>query len=37
MSEIKNKTPQLCYYNNNSALRFSLVPNTGYNIRMCFC
>ena len=35
MSDNKIKIPQLCYYQRNLALRFSLVPNTGYNIRMC--
>ena len=35
MSEIKYKIPQVYFHSSSAALRFSLVPNNGYNIRMC--
>ena len=35
MKDNKIKVPQLCYYGQKVALRFSLIPNSGYNIRMC--
>lgn len=34
---VKKKIPQLCYYGNSTAIRFSVVPNKDYSLRMCFC
>lgn len=32
---LKIKIPQLCHYSETSVVRFSIIPNKEYNIRLC--